>query len=132
MERNSLGHSHSVGIIIDDPAVRDSVRILLESHGLAVTEYSSATDYLRKPCENCVLVIDLALSGLSGLDLAQILRDGGIQTPIIFKVDVITPAQERRVDAMPRCAWLNKPTSPAALLGLIETSCQETARARRA
>ena len=53
---------HRIGIIDDDTAVRDSTHLLLEAYGFQVSEYASATDYLKNSRTDCLLLIDLALS----------------------------------------------------------------------
>lgn len=107
--------------------MRDSVRILLESHGFVVAEYDSAARFLGKSPECCVLVIDFGLSGVNGLELAEILRSGDYAAPIIFMTDVIPASIEPRVRALAHCKKLNKPVVPSALIALIGNSCSETA-----
>ena len=118
----STGHRHRIGIIDDDPAVRDSIHLVLEAHGFQVSEYASATDYLKNPQTECVLLVDLALSGFNGMDLIDLLRDSDIQTPVILLSDIANSRLSPRISAAAHCTKLNKPVTARALLDGIEAS----------
>ena len=75
-----------VGIVDDDPAVRNSLKFSLEIEGYAVGVYANADELLqdgeldRFRC----LVIDQHLPGLNGLDLVGKLRERQITVPVIL------------------------------------------------
>jgi two-component system response regulator FixJ len=117
-----LESNHRIGIIDDDPAVRDSMHLLLEAHGFQVSEYASATDYLKNPNADCLLLIDLAMPDLNGMDLIDLLRGGAIDTPVILLTDIADPKLSSRISAAGRCARLDKPVTAGALLDRIVTS----------
>jgi two-component system, LuxR family, response regulator FixJ len=75
-----------VGIVDDDPAVRNSLKFSLEVEGYAVGIYASADELLqdRELGRLCCLVIDQHLPGLSGLDLVGRLRERQIPVPVIL------------------------------------------------
>lgn len=123
-------HTHRVGIIDDDDAVRDAIHVLLEIRGFQVSEYGSAQDYLRGPQDDCILLVDLAMSELGGLDLAEILRTGGVETPIILMTDVPRPGQAQRISAAFRCTALPKPVDSRSLLAAIASCVCDTACSR--
>jgi two-component system, LuxR family, response regulator FixJ len=75
-----------VGVVDDDPAVRNSLKFSLEIEGFAVGVYANADELLT---ENDVshfrcLVIDQHMPGLSGLDLVTKLRERRIAVPVIL------------------------------------------------
>ena len=75
-----------VGIVDDDPAVRNSLKFSLEIEGFAVGVYANAEELLT---ENDLsrfrcLVIDQHLPGLSGLDLVTKLRERRVAVPVIL------------------------------------------------
>lgn len=109
-------HIHRIGIVDDDEAVRDAIHILLETKGFAVSEYRSAQDYLRHPQEECALLVDLSMVDFSGLDLVEVLRHGGVDTPIVLMADVAKPWQASRISAAKDCVTLHKPVEPYMLL----------------
>jgi FixJ family two-component response regulator len=76
----------TVFLVDDDDAVRDSLGRLLEAAGLSVERYASAEEFLAgyQPARAGCLVLDVAMPGMSGLELADALAARGIQLPIIY------------------------------------------------
>jgi two-component system, LuxR family, response regulator FixJ len=75
-----------VYVVDDDEAVRDSLRLLLRSVGLASEVYASAADFLEvyDPDKHSCLVADIRMPGLSGLELQQRLNEQHAEIPVIF------------------------------------------------
>jgi FixJ family two-component response regulator len=75
-----------VFIVDDDQDVRESLRRLLSSVGLAVEVFATAQAFLtaRRPDAPGCLVLDVRLPGLSGLDLQRELAAVDASLPIIF------------------------------------------------
>jgi two-component system response regulator FixJ len=74
-----------VHIIDDDDAVRDSLAVLLDSAGIAVCAYDSATKFLavaRGLGAGCVLT-DVRMPDLDGLALQRRLTELGVTLPVI-------------------------------------------------
>lgn len=82
----SYRESPLVVVIDDDAAIREALRDLLESVGLRVVVFASATDVLEThqlESASC-LVLDIRLPRRSGLEVQQQLARAGIETPVIF------------------------------------------------
>ena len=80
-------HRDQVLIVEDDPQVRDVVRRYLERDGLAVQVAGTGTEGLElaRRSRPDVIVLDVMLPGLSGLEVCRILRDvDGTDVPIIM------------------------------------------------
>ena len=75
-----------VGIVDDEPAVRNSLKFSLEIEGLAVAVFAGANELLRERdlSRFRCLVIDQNMPGLNGLDLAAELRSRHVPVPIIL------------------------------------------------
>ena len=75
-----------VFIVDDDSGVRDALRRLLTSVGLAAEVFATAQAFLtaRRPDAPGCLVLDVRLPGLSGLDLQRELAAVDASLPIIF------------------------------------------------
>ena len=67
----------TVFVVDDDQAVRDSLRWLVESVGLAVRTHGSAQAFLDEydPQHPGCLVLDVRMPGASGIELQEQLRD---------------------------------------------------------
>ena len=75
----------TVYLIDDDEAFLDSLGLLLETEGLAVLRFASASDFLKNfdPAgKHCVLV-DVRMPEMNGLELQKRLQDRNPQTPVI-------------------------------------------------
>src|SRR5438094_9936042 len=89
--RPSLGSDTDaiVFVIHDDASVREWLGNLLRGEGWHFETYASAQEFCARPRAvhpNC-LVLDVSLSGLSGLDLQKRLAVERPDMPIIFIAD---------------------------------------------
>lgn len=73
-------------LVDDDEAIRDALSWLLKSRGLPFAVYESAEDFLAAwtPTTSGCVVLDMRMSGMSGLDCFDALLDRGSTLPIIF------------------------------------------------
>ena len=73
-----------VYIVDDDAAVRDSLRMLLESAGYAVQGFDTARSFLSDAdLDRGCLVVDIRMPGMSGLELQEELGRRGVALPVI-------------------------------------------------
>src|SRR3954447_26963316 len=87
-----------VFVIDDDEAVRDSIKVLLEVHGIDVEDYESAAAFARhyrKPCRGCV-ILDQHLPALSGVDFLNSPAGRRLGVPVILITGRGDPALEKR------------------------------------
>ena len=81
-----------VVVVDDDLSVRESLPQLLGLCGFAATAFASAHDFLasgvmlRASC----LILDIAMPGMSGIDLARLLTRRGAAIPIVFITATVT------------------------------------------
>ena len=125
----------TVFIVDDDPAVRESMAMLMDSAGLSATGFSSARDFLDSynPATPGCLVLDVRMPGMSGIELQDALDGMGATLPIIFLTayaDVPTAVGALRAGAVD---FLQKPVDADQLLGRVEEALRLDAleRARR-
>ncbi|MBC2769377.1 response regulator transcription factor [Pusillimonas minor] len=78
--------SDTVFIVDDDEAVRDSLRWLLEANGYQVQAFESAETFLDTydPDQVGVLIADVRMPGMSGLELQEALIARNSPLPIVF------------------------------------------------
>lgn len=74
-----------IHIVDDDEAFRDSLVWLLESSGYVTRAYSSAEDFLSacRPDMCGCLIVDVRMSGMTGIELHQRLAEQGCHLPTI-------------------------------------------------
>jgi two-component system, LuxR family, response regulator FixJ len=75
----------TVYITDDDEAVRDSLQVLLETSGYRVRTFASGGDFLKalQPDEDGVLIIDVRMPGISGLEVQDRLLSEHVPLPVI-------------------------------------------------
>ncbi|MCX5591681.1 response regulator transcription factor [Alcaligenes endophyticus] len=73
-------------VVDDDEAVRDSLRWLLEANGYRVRCFASGEEFLGvyDPTQLAVLIVDVRMPGMSGLELQEALIARKAPIPIVF------------------------------------------------
>ncbi|WP_153131262.1 response regulator transcription factor [Dechloromonas hortensis] len=73
-------------LVDDDEAIRDALAWLLQSRGIPCTTYDSAEAFLSSWNANLAgcIVLDMRMSGMSGLDCFDKLRELASSLPVIF------------------------------------------------
>ena len=86
-----------VSVVDDDESVRESLPDLLREFGFAVRAFSSAEDFLASDCvkQTSCLILDIAMPGMTGLELQQELKIRRQKIPIVF----ITAQRDENVRA---------------------------------
>lgn len=116
----------AICIIDDDDAVRDSLKVLLESYGMVVRDYSSPEKILSENAvEECdCLVLDLHMPTMSGLELLEALRAKNVDTPAVMVTSSAEPRLAIRLEKAGLSALLMKPVNERELLAGIAQACQ--------
>ena len=70
---------HNVFIVEDEPDLRDTLKYNLENEGFSVKAFSNGEDFLSSVDKNkpSLVILDLMLPGISGLDVCRELRSNG-------------------------------------------------------
>lgn len=111
-----------VYVVDDDDAVRDSLRILLESHGLTVEDFGTAPDFAqhyRHHARECLL-LDHNLPGISGLDFLASPAAAGLHLPVILMTGAFDRSIRERAKTAGISAFLQKPIASDTLLAAIQ------------
>ena len=121
--------ARTICIIDDDAAVRDSLRVLLESHGWTVADFASTAEFLRRRHDGesgALLILDQHLPGASGLEFLGA-HGAGLGLPVIL----ITGAGDNnlREQAYRRgvAGYLEKPLTETKLLDAIARALEDAA-----
>ena len=123
----------TVFIVDDDRAVRQALRLLVETVGLTVETYSSFPEFLdaydrdRPGC----LVLDVRMPGVSGIEGLEKLKAKGITIPVIIITaygDVRTAVRAMKAGAVD---FVEKPYNPQELLDRVQQCVDEDEKNRR-
>jgi FixJ family two-component response regulator len=118
-----------VAVVDDEQAPREAIVSLLRSVEVSVESFASAEDFLRlrRPEVTYCLVLDVRLTGMSGLDLQRHLADTGSAVPIVFiSAQADRDGRERR-QALQAGAltWLRKPFDDEDLLSNVRRAFED-------
>jgi RNA polymerase sigma factor (sigma-70 family) len=124
----------SVVFVVDDnEAERNSLKQLLNSVGLSVLLFESASTFLEStpPDKTCCMVLDVCMSAMTGLQLQEELAKARVQMPIIFITGHGSTAMAVRAMKAGAVDFLNKPVSEQDLLDAVFAALERD-RMRRA
>lgn len=128
-----MSNEPTVFVVDDDEEVRESIRWLIESVGLAVQTFASAQAFLDAydPDQPGCVVLDVRMPEISGLELQKKLLARGIEIPTIIVSAYGSVAVA--VDAMKHGAvdFIEKPFSDQALLDRIQQAIEKDRQQRR-
>jgi len=110
-----------VAVVDDDPGMLKGVARLLSAHGFGVETFSSAEAFLAgaDASEATCLVLDIHLTGMSGIDLRRRLAGSGFMHPVIFMTAFDDEGRRREALETGCVAYLHKPFSANLLMEAI-------------
>lgn len=117
-----------VSVVDDDESVRESLPDLLKEFGFEARAFSSGQEFLTSDCVNRTgcLILDIAMPGMTGLDLQRELRLRGQKIPTIFITAQTDGALRATAFEAGAVDLLLKPFSDTALLASVETALRTT------
>lgn len=126
-----MSETFVIHVVDDDPAVRDSLRFALAAEEHEVRTYASALELLARPgaLEAGIIVTDVRMPGMSGLELVGRLKDEGLNHPVIVltgHADVSMAVEAMKAGVVD---FLEKPFDDGALLGAVDVARQRLAGA---
>jgi|KBSMisStandDraft_5_1062788.scaffolds.fasta_scaffold1479863_1 FixJ family two-component response regulator len=110
----------TVVLIEDNAAVRDAVRFSLEAEGFAVETWESAESLLAAEISAAAacLVVDFHLSGMTGVEAVEELRQRGVGLPVVMMTTAPPRALKEWV-ARTQTTLIEKPLLGDTLIGAI-------------
>jgi len=126
IQNANLSGAALVCIVDDDASMADSTRFLVRSFGFRVKAFSSAQEFLSSGLVedgNClVLILDLRMPGMDGLQLQRHLISINRQVPIIFISAHANEEERRRAFDGGAVDFLSKPFNEEALFSALQVA----------
>lgn len=121
-----------VYLLDDEPDMVKALTRLLRTRGFEVHGFTSVSEFLDvcRPEDNACLLLDVAMPGLDGLELQQLLTHHGILIPIVFLTghgDIPTSVRAIKGGATD---FLTKPVDADVLIRAVQAAL-ESAETRR-
>ena len=125
--------SGTVFLIDDDPAVRDSLTLLLSLKGMSTQPFATADSFIEtyQPDRSGCVLTDLRMPGMTGLELQSALAERGIDVPLVVLTahgDVATARAALKNGAFD---FLEKPVDDTMLVEVLRNALRVD-RERRA
>jgi FixJ family two-component response regulator len=113
-----------VSVVDDDESVRESLPDLLREFGFAVQAFASAEQFLASDCigQTRCLILDVAMPGMSGLDLQRELTLRQQKIPIVFITAHGDESDRPRLLEQGAVECLFKPFSDTALFEALNAA----------
>jgi len=116
-----------LSVVDDDEMLRESLPELLSEFGFAARAFSSGQEFLSSDYldQTRCLILDVAMPGMSGLDLQDELKRRGQAIPIIFITGQKDEDIRKRAFRQGAVKFLYKPFSDSALLDAVNAALGE-------
>jgi FixJ family two-component response regulator len=113
-----------VSVVDDDESVRESLPDLLRQLGFTARAFRSPEEFLASECvaQTRCLILDIAMPGMTGLDLQRELTSRRQEIPIVFITAHADVGIRRRVLARGAVECLFKPFGETALLEALDVA----------
>jgi FixJ family two-component response regulator len=111
-----------ISVIDDDASIRAAADNFLSSHGYTVHTFATAEDFLRSAhlgASSCIIA-DVQMPGMSGLDLLEVLRSRGNDTPYIVITAFLNDSVRARTVKARADGILEKPFLTSALINYVK------------
>ena len=108
-------------IIDDEPNVRLTYRVTLETEGFEVQEASDASAALRELADKDfdLAIFDMRMPEMDGLELLESMRERNIQTPVVIITAYGEVPHAVRAMKLGAIDFLQKPLTPEALRSAV-------------
>jgi two-component system response regulator FixJ len=120
-------------VVDDDPAARVSLAALIKSRGLCVESFGSAEEFLAayRPGRRGCLLVDVRMTGMSGLDLQERLAELQANLPVIVITGFADVPMAVRAMRAGATSFLEKPCTEQEISDAIQTGLDAEAKANR-
>src|SRR5947209_1888105 len=127
-----MDSSPTVFLVDDDPNIRNIVTFLMQSVGLPLVAFSTATEFLEKydGRPGC-LVLDVRMPGMSGLELQQRLNEQGRPLSVIMMTGHADVPMTVRAVKAGAIDFLEKPFNDQVLLERVHQAIEQNLKARQ-
>ena len=122
-----------IQLVDDDAAVRDSLALLIGTVGLRVVPWAHPQAFMDGFDREAIgaIVLDVRMPGLGGLQVLDLLREQGVDTPVLMLTGHGTVAMCRRAFKGGAAEFLEKPVDDQALLDALQAAVRQHVRSRQ-
>ena len=118
--------SKNILIVEDDRDIRESMKDALELEGYQVTTANNGIEglvSLRKAKETCIILLDMLMPRMDGLEFMSIVKADKDLSPIPIFIHSAVANKENTVGAV---GWIKKPADLETILTTVKNYCVKT------
>jgi FixJ family two-component response regulator len=110
-----------IGIVDDDPGIRDALDLLLSSYGYRTELFATAEEFIiaAGTTKSTCLLVDIELGDITGIELGHKLVAMGYDFPVIFMTGSCDAKLQKQALNFGCTAFLHKPFQPEQLIESI-------------
>lgn len=113
-------NDQQIFLIDEDEIVRDSLKVLLESHGMQVQDFRNGAEFMEESTPNAgCLVLGYNRAIAEGLEIVATLRRRGVTMPVIFSVGGGNAVTKAAALAAGAYAYIERPVEETALIRVV-------------
>lgn len=129
-----MSERRHVFVVDDNAAILNEIRLLLAAEGYGVSAFENPVELLETtfPDTPLVVLLDMRMPHMSGLELRNALRDRGLSAPIVFISGESQPSEIVAAMRDPMADFLLKPFSRSDLLAALKGAFARDAGQRSA
>jgi FixJ family two-component response regulator len=129
----AMNQTPLIQLVDDDAAVRDSLALLIGTVGLRVVPWAHPQAFMDGFDREAIgaIVLDVRMPGLGGLQVLDLLREQGVDTPVLMLTGHGTVAMCRRAFKGGAAEFLEKPVDDQALLDALQAAVRQHVRSRQ-
>lgn len=120
----------TIFIIDDDPAVRDSLSLMLEQDGYSVKTFDCGEAFISayQPDFHGCAIVDIQMPGMDGIQLQEELGKRGIPLPLVFLTAHGNIPKSVKAVKAGAIDFLTKPVTRKDLLAALQAALMESIR----
>jgi FixJ family two-component response regulator len=124
MQDKSATERRLLSVVDDDEMLRESLPDLLREFGFSARAFSSGQEFLSSSYvgDTRCLILDVAMPGMSGLEVQKELKRRGQAIPVIFITGQKDEEIRKQAFSQGAVKFLYKPFSDSALLEAVNTA----------
>ena len=118
-----------VMVVDDSMMVRQQVGHALSSAGFAIVEARDGLEALQKldaKEDPALIVLDMNMPNMSGIELLQRMRDSSVAIPVVMLTTEGQPRLMQQAKALGARGWIIKPFKPEMLIAAVRKLTDST------
>ena len=125
---DTLTKTGIIAIVDDDEPLREALQSIMKAAGFSTSTFASAEEFLDSASrqDTACLILDVRLTGMSGIELQRRLADANSEVPIVFVTAHGDASLRDLVMKAGAAGFLNKPVRSDALLKEIYAALEKT------